>query len=66
MESAGVGWGRRPRPIRCRNMVGERVAATCEARARVIPRERPRTKPRLPTPSAYWALPRLVSWDSQN
>ena len=62
MESAGVGRGLRPRPIRCRNMVGERVAATCEAREGVIHRERQITRPRLPPPSApYWALPRLVS-----
>ena len=56
MESAGVGWGRRPRPIRCRNMVGERVAATCEAREVVIPREQARTKPRLLPPAAPFGL----------
>ena len=56
MESAGAGWGRRPRPIRCRDMVGKRVAATCEAREGVIPRERPITKPRLPPPAAPFGL----------
>ena len=66
MESAGVGWGRRPRPIRCRNMVEERVAATCEAREGVIPRERARTKPRLLPPLHPLGSSEARIWDSQN